>query len=198
MTAASTSCSAKLFGDLPHDRLVQLLQHVAAEIEALGDLEAEWPPDEGVVASDIVLRQVHLQVVHVVRVVDDPLPPPELQGVPEALGRDDRDPGAPVLDDGVDPDRGAVREEVDLGQVDARFGDGVHDAVGLVGRSRGGFGHDDSARFIHGHQVGKGPPDICPDAMIHCQWTVSVDVMSGKGASEPDGLTVAVTRAVTS
>ena len=196
MTTASTFCSRSSSAICQHDRLVQLLKYPAAEVQAFGDLEAKRPSHERVVASDVVLRQVHLQVVHVVRIVDDPLPPPQLQGVAEALGRDDRYPGALVLDDGVDPDRGAVGEEVDLGQVDARFGDGVDHSVGLVGRSGGGLSHDDSARFIHGHQVGEGPPNICPDAIVHCQWTVSVAVMSGRGASEPDGPTIAVTRAV--
>ena len=39
--------------------------------------------------------------------------------------------------------------------------------IGLVRRSRGGFGHDDPALFVHGYEVGERPPDISSDTITH-------------------------------
>ncbi len=102
-----------------HRLFVQRHQYVPAKIEPLGDFEPQRPPDERIVTSHVVLGQIHLQVVHVVGVLDDPLAAAQLQDVPKAFGRDHGHLRALVLDDRVDPDRRAVREEAHFAQVDA-------------------------------------------------------------------------------
>jgi len=148
---------------------IQGFQHVTTVIEPLQDFEPERPPYERIVASHVVLGQVHLQVIHIVGVVDHSLATTQFQDVPKAFGGDHGHPRALVLDDRVYPNGRSVREEADLAQVDAGLLDRVIHADRLVFRRRGCFGYCHPALFVHRHEVREGTADIHPDPILRHQ-----------------------------
>ena len=96
----------QLHAGLADRPLVQLLQHLAARVQALPHLEPQAPLDQG-------LRQLEEQVVDVVASLAA-----DLQGVPEAGGRQQAGARSLALDQGVGDQGGSVNQPLDLRRVD--------------------------------------------------------------------------------
>src|SRR5262249_51940783 len=89
--------------------LVERPEYVATRAEALGHLEAKAAPDQR-------FRPAVEDVVHAVEV-----PAPDLEDVAETFGREERGARARPLEEGVDPDRGAVDHHPAVAEVRVRL-----------------------------------------------------------------------------
>ncbi len=98
-------------GDAVDIALVQRHEHLAFGVDALADGKAQ-------AARHQRRRQVDIDVVLLEAVFV-----PDLDGVPEALGRDERGLGAFALDQRIGGEGGAVDDERDLRRHDARCGE---------------------------------------------------------------------------
>ena len=85
---------------------------------------------------------------------------PDLDDVAKALGGHHGGARQPARDQGIGRDRGAVREQRDLGEVDSGLGHPAHDAVDGVGRRRRLLDADQAGGLIHDTDVGEGAADV--------------------------------------
>ena len=93
------------------------------------------------------------------------------EDVAEAPGGDEGRLCPLALGEGVDDDGGAVHEVLDGLGPEIGFADGVEDALGEVGRGRGGLGGADTARLlIEVDEIGEG------SAYVRCQFQGATSV----------------------
>ena len=136
-----------------HGLLVQGLQHRTGRIQPFRYAIAPAPGHQRL---GLALEHVVQQGANLIA---------DLQHVPEAARGDEPDTGRVALDQGVGGDSGGVNQQPQrLGgesPLGLGTGDGVHKAVGGVGR---GGGHLDdrqlAAGLVHQGPVGKNTPDI--------------------------------------
>ena len=150
---ASIPLGAQPVGEAPHLVGIDRAPHGAVDQDPLVDLEAE-------VARRDRPRPLHVEVVHVVAVLAG-----DLDRVAEALGRDERGPGALALDEGVREERGAVEDVRHLAGGHARRAeDGLDPRDHGVVRPVGGGEHladlERPAVLAGEDQVGEGAADV--------------------------------------
>ena len=132
------------------------VEHLAVVADALGHLEPVAAPhvrrrDVGVGVPQVLLRAA-----------------PDLDHVAEALRRDHRDGREPARDQRVGGDRGAVREEDGVAQVDARLAHAGHHALHRVGRRRRDLRDADRrGGLVQDADVGEGATDVDRHANRH-------------------------------
>ena len=143
-----------------HRVVVERPQHLARRAEPLGDRHRP-------VAGDQRRRLLELRVVerrpHLAR---------DLEQVAEALGRDEAAARDLPLDDRVRRDRRRVDDEADLPGRHAALGeralDGVHEALGGIGRRRQHLRDRDGAGLLVDQgRVGEGAADVDGHAHAH-------------------------------
>ena len=143
-----------------HGLLVEGNQDVARVIHPLGDRPAQVAGHErsGPVDGNVVLLEAVLER--------------HLDRVPEALGHDQRRPGAGPFDQGVGGERRAVNDQADRRRLHACFGDGLTDGRddALFRDVRGGqhLGGDDSALGELKRHVREGAADVNGDSATGC------------------------------
>ena len=91
---------------------------------------------------------------------------PDLDDVAKALGRHHGGARQAARDQRVGRDRGAVREQRDLGEVNPGLGNAAHDAVDRIARRRGLLDADEAGRLVHDTDVGEGAADINSHAKV--------------------------------
>ncbi len=131
-------------------------QHLTARGHALAHLEAAAAGDQrgGPPIQDVV----HAQEVAA----------PDLEHVPEPLGGDEAGQRALALEQGVDPDGGAVDDEAAVGQARARLVHAAEDALEQVVRGREGLRvHHRPGRLVERDQVREGAADVDADPESH-------------------------------
>ena len=110
------------------------------------------------------------RLAQIVAVVLEPFA--HLDDVAMALGGQQADLGALVLEQRVGRHRGAVDDALGVGQHRRAVEtqrlrqpiEAVHDAERLVARSRGRLGQRDASLRVDGHQIGEGAADVDADA----------------------------------
>ena len=88
----------------------------------------------------------------------------ELEHIPEASRGDEPDGRAPLLEDRVQHDGGAVDERVEVGRADGQPVHGRHDLLGTsLGRGRLLLGHDLAGGPIDHDEIDEGPAHVDGD-----------------------------------
>jgi hypothetical protein len=130
-------------------RLVERDHHLAVGAHALLHLEAQRPLDQRLVLLEIEIVGV------------GPVDAADLVDVAEAVGGDQRGPGAGSLQHGVDGDRRAVQEQARRGVVAAGLLDAVADAVDQPPRRRQRLAEGEPPGLVVKHRdVGEGAADV--------------------------------------
>ena len=163
--ATASTFAASSRSHRPFDlRLVQRDEHLAGRRHALAHLEAQRALDQRHVLAE-------KQVVRV-----RPVDAPDLVGVAEAFGDEQRGPRPGALEHGVDGDGRAVQEEARVGEARAGLVHAVRDAVDQAARGRERLAEQElPARFVEGGDIGEG--------------TADVGGKTGAGGQAPDSIT---------
>ena len=136
--------------------LVERPEYVAPRAEPLRHLQAEP-------ATDQRLGPAVEDVVHTVEV-----PASNLEDVAETFGREERSARARPLEEGVDPDRGAVDHHPAVAEVRVRLIHAGEHALKEVARRAERLRVGDRAgRLVEHDEVGEGAADVDPDAKRH-------------------------------
>ena len=140
-----------------HRVRVQRDENAAVMVEPLGHLEAPRGRHLG--------RELGRQVEPVKMT---PVLTPDREGVREPPGRDQRDLGVVVLDDGIGDDRGAVDQIVHLRPGEIHGTERRHQPGDAVVAAGGNLRDSHAAtRAVHGDHVGKRAADIDTDLPSH-------------------------------
>ena len=91
---------------------------------------------------------------------------PDLDDVAETLGGHHRRAREPARDQRVGRDRGPVREQRDLGEVDPGLGHTAHDPVDRIGGRRRLLNADEAGCLVHDADIGKGAADVDGHAKV--------------------------------
>ncbi len=126
--------------------LIQRNQDLAGGAEAFLDAETEMPGNQGI--GFLVERIVHLK----------PVAAPDLQNVPEAVGRDQRGLGPCALNERIDDHGGPVGQKGDLLQADVEFLNAFDSSDSGIGRRRQNLAEPNLAGgFVQQDAVGERP-----------------------------------------
>ena len=179
-------------------RLVQGDDDLPEAVHALGDAANEALRYDR--ARLPALRNVH-HLAHFAA-VEPARAPHDVDDVVVPAGGDEADPGAPLLDDRVRADGGAVgyergvREKLPDRPPDlaGRRFERVHEALGEVARRRGRLGAHHPAPVVDDHAVGKRSPDVeAAEILGHglgCGAPFGIELVRGRLAAPPDSITI--------
>ena len=183
-------------------RLVEGHDDLPEAVHALGDAANEALRHDR--ARLLAFRDVH-HLAHFAA-VEPARAPHDVDDVVVPAGGDEADPGAPLLDDRVRADGGAVgyergvREKLPdrLPDLAGRRFERVHEALGEVARRRGRLGAHHPAPVVDDHAVGKRSPDVeAAEILGHGLGRgapFGIELVRGRLAAPPDSITIASRR----